>query len=192
MKNLIVDVFKCKNSIRSIKMSMDISRDEFFIQKTFALANSSVDHGNQPFGSVIAKNDNNDNDKLENNIVCEAENTELTEDPTCHAEMNAIRKLYKKKLSKEEHANMTLYSSTEFCSMCISAGIRAGIKRMVFSCPAPTMSEIAKGGSLPIRCHEIAERYTKGPIDIVGQVLEDEGAEIHKKYWPSKLKLKEM
>jgi len=65
-----------------------------------------------PFGSIILKGDK---------IVARACNTVLeSSDPTCHAEMNAIR-LACKELGTHDLSDCALYTTCEPCPMCLGA-----------------------------------------------------------------------
>jgi len=154
-----------------------MSQDETYLRQTFELARNSVRHQNQPFGALII-----DADK---NLLASAENSELREDLTCHAEMNAVRIVARQKIPTEILAKSTLYASTEPCVMCTAAIIRSKIGRIVYGCSAERMSEIAKGGSLPIPCRDITSRC-KRHIEVVGPMLETEAAKVHLDYWPQK------
>lgn len=78
-----------------------------------------------PFGAVIVR---------QGGIVAAAHNTVLkTNDPTCHAEMNAIRKA-SKKLKRFDLADCVIYSSCEPCPMCLSAIYWAKMKTLYFGC----------------------------------------------------------
>ena len=74
-----------------------------------------------PFGAVIVKN---------NEVVAIASNTVLKDnDPTAHAEINAIREACKK-LNTYDLSNCTLYATGYPCPMCLSAIIWANIKKI--------------------------------------------------------------
>lgn len=77
-----------------------------------------------PFGAVIAKG---------NEIVAIASNTVLEDnDPTAHAEINAIRKACKE-LNTYDLSGCVLYATGYPCPMCISAIIWANIKQVYYS-----------------------------------------------------------
>lgn len=79
-----------------------------------------------PFGAVIT-------DK-EGNIIAKENNTVLkNNDPTEHAEINAIRSACKK-LGTYDLSNYILYTSCEPCPMCLSAIIWANIKEVYYAC----------------------------------------------------------
>lgn len=69
-------------------------------------------HLGGPFGCVVAK---------DGVIVSEGCNTVVRDvDPTCHAEINAIRQACKK-LGRHDLSDCTIYSSCEPCPMCFAA-----------------------------------------------------------------------
>ena len=79
-----------------------------------------------PFGAVIVDSNNN--------IIAVASNTVLKDnDPTAHAEINAIRKACKK-LNTHDLSDCILYTSCEPCPMCLSAIIWANIKKVYYAC----------------------------------------------------------
>lgn len=77
-----------------------------------------------PFGAALVKG---------NKLVALAHNTVLrTNDPTAHAEINAIRQA-SKKLKRWDLSDCVIFSTTEPCPMCFSAIHWARIGRIVFS-----------------------------------------------------------
>lgn len=78
-----------------------------------------------PFGAVIVKN---------NKIISVASNSVLkTNDPTAHAEINAIRKAGKK-LKTYDLKGCELYATGYPCPMCLSAIIWSNISKVYFGC----------------------------------------------------------
>jgi len=76
-----------------------------------------------PFGAVLVKN---------GKIISRGHNQVLLKhDPTCHAEMQAIRKA-SAKLGTHDLSDCTLYTSCYPCPMCLSAAIWANIKQVVY------------------------------------------------------------
>ncbi len=76
-----------------------------------------------PFGAVIIRN---------GKIVAKAHNEVLkNSDPTCHAEMQAIRAAAKK-LKRFDLSDCEIYSSCEPCPMCLAAICWARIPRIYF------------------------------------------------------------
>lgn len=77
-----------------------------------------------PFGAVIAKG---------NRLIAVASNSVLkSHDPTCHAEINAIR-LAARRLKSPFLTGLDIYSTTEPCPMCFSAIHWARIARVTYS-----------------------------------------------------------
>lgn len=87
-----------------------------------ALFGIRKNHGG-PFGAVITKG---------NKVIASAHNEVLkTNDPTMHAEINAIRKATKK-LKRFDLSDCVLYTSCEPCPMCFSAIHWARIKKVYY------------------------------------------------------------
>ncbi|MCG3203377.1 MAG: Guanine deaminase [Elusimicrobia bacterium] len=77
-----------------------------------------------PFGAVVV---------YKEKILATACNTVLKhQDPTCHAEINALRQAARKRLSFSLEG-CVVYSTTEPCPMCFSALHWARINRVVYS-----------------------------------------------------------
>lgn len=80
--------------------------------------------GGGPFGAVIVK---------DGEIVSSASNSVTPDnDPTAHAEVNAIRAACKK-LETFDLSGCVLYSSCEPCPMCLSAAYWARLDRVVYA-----------------------------------------------------------
>jgi len=77
-----------------------------------------------PFGAVVVKG---------GEVISSAVNTVTVDnDPTAHAEVNAIRAACKK-LDTFDLTGCTLYSSCEPCPMCLSAAYWAHIDKIYFA-----------------------------------------------------------
>jgi tRNA(Arg) A34 adenosine deaminase TadA len=83
-----------------------------FMRRAIQLSIENLEKGGGPFGAVIVKDDE---------IIAEAANSVTIEnDPTCHAEINAIRKAAKE-LNNYDLSGCVIYSSCEPCPMCLGA-----------------------------------------------------------------------
>ena len=83
-----------------------------FMQRAIELSLNSANNNGGPFGCVITK---------ENKIIAEGSNkVTLSNDPTAHAEVVAIREACKK-LKTFILTGCDLYTSCEPCPMCLSA-----------------------------------------------------------------------
>lgn len=96
-----------------------------FLLKAIELSESNLNNNNGgPFGAVIVKN---------GKIISKGINRVISEnDPTAHAETEAIRKACKK-LRRYHLEDCEIYSSCEPCPMCLSAIYWARISRIYFA-----------------------------------------------------------
>ena len=87
------------------------------------LSAENVDRGGGPFGAVIVRDDE---------IVATGVNSvTLSNDPTAHAEVSAIRAACLK-LDTFQLSGCIVYSSCEPCPMCLSALYWAGVKKIFY------------------------------------------------------------
>lgn len=95
-----------------------------FMQMAIELANMSVATGGGPFGAIIVR---------DGEVIARGTNnvTKLN-DPTAHAEVQAIRNACAE-LESFNLQGCTLYASCEPCPMCLSAIYWAGIERIYYA-----------------------------------------------------------
>lgn len=87
-----------------------------------------------PFGAVVIDKDGE--------IISVASNTVLVDnDPTAHAEINAIR-LACKKLGTHDLSGCTLYATGYPCPMCLSAIMWSNIRKVYYGCTPKDADEI--------------------------------------------------
>lgn len=104
-----------------------------FLERAVELSKISIDENCGPFGALIVRN---------GKIIAEAHNTVTQDnDPTAHAEINAIRKAAKK-LNKFNLSDCSIYTSTEPCPMCLSAIYWSHIKKVYFANTRQDAAEI--------------------------------------------------
>lgn len=102
--------------------SMTMQKEQF-MEEAINLSIKSVKSGGGPFGAVIVK---------DGKIIAKASNSvTITNDPTAHAEVNAIRQACSK-LKTFSLKDCDLYTSCEPCPMCLGAVYWAGIKKIYF------------------------------------------------------------
>jgi len=95
-----------------------------FMARAIELSIESVQKGGGPFGSIIVK---------DNKIISEGFNTvTLSNDPTSHAEIAAIRSACKD-LNNFSLKGCDLYTTCEPCSMCLSAIYWARIDKVYYA-----------------------------------------------------------
>jgi tRNA(Arg) A34 adenosine deaminase TadA len=106
-----------------------------FLRRAIALALENVQAGKGgPFGAVIVR---------EGQIAGEAANSVFTtNDPTAHAEVNAIRAACRN-LGVFELRGCVLYTSSEPCPMCLAACYWAHLDRIYY---AATAEDAARAG----------------------------------------------
>lgn len=99
--------------------------DEVFLARAVELARNGSEQGNGgPFGALIV---------CEGIVLAEAWNRVVIDnDPTAHAEINAIRAA-SQKTGQFHLTGCTLYTSSEPCPMCLAAAYWAKIERIVFA-----------------------------------------------------------
>ncbi len=115
------------------------------MQRVIDLAKEKYSEGGHAIAAIIVKDDE---------IITEAFTTiNRDQDPTCHAEINAIRQA-SKILGSKRLTDCILYTSFEPCPMCTSAAIWARMKGIVYG--ANMLDETEKGRQrIKIRCSEI-------------------------------------
>lgn len=124
-----------------------------------------------PVGAVIVKNDK---------VIAKAHNTrEKTNDPTAHAEINAIRKACKK-LNSWRLVGCTIYITVEPCSMCAGTILWSRIDRVVYG------AKDIKGGALGSSYNLFQQKGINHIPTIEGGILAEECGIIIKDYFKSK------
>ena len=110
--------------------------DRKFMKMACDLASANVDRGGGPFGAVIVK---------KGEVIAAAGNSvTIDNDPTAHAEVNAIRNA----CALTHHFKLegcVVYSSSEPCPMCLSALYWAGVSRIFYGNTAVDAARINFG-----------------------------------------------
>ena len=113
--------------------------------------------GQSPFGAAIVK---------DGRIVAEAHNTvRLDNDPTAHAEVNAIR-LATKVLGTFDLTGCILYSTCEPCPMCLAATHWSRVERLVFGASIGD-AQVAGFREMPISA-EAMVKMGESPLRVEG------------------------
>ena len=148
------------------------------IRRALGLARLAREHGNHPFGALLAD--------AAGEVLLEHENTVVTaSDCTGHAELNLVRQA-SLKLDGDALAAATLYTSTEPCAMCAGAIYWAGVSRVVFGLRESELAALIgtdpRNPSLTLPCREVFARGQR-PIEVIGPLLEDEARAVHDGFW---------
>ena len=148
------------------------------LRAAIALAWHAREHGNHPFGAVLAD--------ANNQLILEAENTVITEqDCTGHAETNLVR-LASRHFTPTQLAGCTLYTSTEPCAMCAGAIHWSQIGRVVYALSEDTLYEIVGNVSdqLGLSCREVfAHTQRNVQVDGPAATLQVEARAVHEGFW---------
>lgn len=145
--------------------------DEQWMWHALRLAQRAEQQGEVPVGAILVKNQ-----------LCIAEGWNQPiqlNDPTAHAEMQAIRKAGQA-VQNYRLVDSTLYVTLEPCVMCMGAIAHARIKRLVFGAYDP------KRGAV---CHalQLSEApFLNHKVEWLGGVLEQNCAEILTDFFKSR------
>ena len=152
--------------------------DELFMREAIRLSVESVVHGGGPFGAVIVKDGEI--------IAAQANSVTIDNDPTAHAEVNAIRAACQS-LGTFDLDDCVIYTSCEPCPMCLGAIYWAGIDRIYYANTRQDAEAIDFADNFIYE--ELARPMSKRDIPII-QLLRDE-AQAAFKAWTEKEDRKE-
>lgn len=115
---------KVSEPLGSQKELAEISEEDArFMKMAIDLSIKNVENGGGPFGAVVVR----DGEVISTGVNRVVPNN----DPTAHAEVNAIRSACQK-LQNFQLKGCTVYSSCEPCPMCMSALYWAGVERICY------------------------------------------------------------
>ncbi len=132
------------------------------MREAIRLSKENIDNGGGPFGAVIVK---------DGEIIAKSANSVTRDnDPTAHAEVNAIR-LAAKKLGTFDLSGCEIYSSCEPCPMCLGAIYWARLDKLYFGNDKTDAKNIGFDDSFFYE--EVSLPYSKRTI-ITAQLLSEE------------------
>jgi len=141
---------------------------EEHMREAFELAREAVARGDNPFGSVLVRDDE---------VVMRESNRVVTvNDVRRHPELHLAHRACRE-MTSGERAETVMYTSTEPCPMCAGGMRSAGFDAVVYSVGGDEIGEFT-GENSPVRAAEILGDHT----DVQGPVLNDEGREIHEEF----------
>jgi guanine deaminase len=142
---------------------MNKPEDETFMAAALRVGREGVATGQSPFGALVAR---------DGKVVVAVHNTvKKDQDPTAHAEINAIRAACAA-LKSADLSGCTVYATCEPCPMCMTALRWANVDRVVFSASIAD-AEQAGFDQVRIGAREIAEAGGGRPVVDAG-ALRDE------------------
>lgn len=146
----------------------DSETDIYFMRLALEEANLAFNEGEVPVGAVLVINDD---------IIAKEHNCrETSNDPTGHAEILAL-KSGAREIENWRLAEATLYVTKEPCIMCAGAMVNARLGRLVYGC------RDEKGGAVDSLYKLLSDRRLNHQVEVVSGVLEDESAEILKRFF---------
>ncbi len=105
-----------------------MTQDAKWMQRAFELADEAKSQGEVPVGAIVVHKDK---------IIGEGYNQPISSnDPTAHAEINALRDAGNK-LGNYRLADTTMYVTLEPCAMCAGAIVHARITKLVYAADDP-------------------------------------------------------
>jgi tRNA(adenine34) deaminase len=140
---------------------------ERFMRRCIDLAQESLDSGDNPFGSIVVK---------DNKIIAEARNSALHDNITDHAEVLAMRRA-RKILGTSDLSECTLYTNCEPCPMCSFMMREQKIKEVVFALRTPHMGGYSRWDILQDHGLERYRPVFNSPPNVIIGVLEKEASE---------------
>lgn len=142
------------------------------MKKAIELSVQSVEHGNEPFGAVLVKDDK---------IVFTNENQIYTmHDPSFHAELGLLRRFCAGTGITDLH-EYTMYSSCEPCFMCSGAMVWVKLGRLVYSASNNDLEAIL--GNEGCNCSRIVFDNSFWKPKVTAGVLREEGLKILSDYF---------
>jgi len=101
-----------------------MSDAQHYLREAIRLAQANMEQGGRPFGAVIVR---------DGQVLATGVNQILTtNDPTSHAELNAIRAA-SQKLGTPSLAGCAVYASGHPCPMCMAAMRLAGVAEVAYA-----------------------------------------------------------
>ena len=147
-------------------------QDEVFMRKAIELSRLAVEHGNEPFGAVLVKN---------NEMVFTNENQIYTRhDPTFHGEAGMIRE-FCAQTGITDLQEYTMYSSCEPCFMCSGAMVWVKLGRLVYAASNMELEKIL--GNEGCNCSKMVFDNSFWQPQVTAGVLCEESLVILKAYF---------
>lgn len=101
-----------------------MSDEDRFLGEAIDLARANIGKGGRPFGAVLVR---------DGEVIAAAVNEiHATNDPTSHAEMNAIRAA-SRELGSPDLKGSAMYASGHPCPMCMAAMRLAGVEKVFYA-----------------------------------------------------------
>ena len=147
-------------------------QDEVFMRKAIELSMLAVEHGNEPFGAVLVK---------DNEMVFTNENQIYTRhDPTFHGEAGLIRE-FCAQTGITDLQEYTMYYSCEPCFMCSGAMVWVKLGRLVYAASNMELEKIL--GNEGCNCSKMVFDNSFWQTQVTAGVLREESLVILNAYF---------
>jgi tRNA(Arg) A34 adenosine deaminase TadA len=151
---------------------MPTAFDEFdhesHMRTAFALAREAAARGDEPFGSVLVRDDTV--------VMRDSNRINTAEDIRRHPELHLAYRACES-YTPAERAEMVMYTSTEPCPMCAGGMAKAGFGRVVYSVGSDEIGSFT-GADPAVSAATILD----GATAVVGPMLPDEGRQLHHEF----------
>jgi tRNA(adenine34) deaminase len=146
-------------------------QDTAWMHLALEQASKAQSQGEVPVGAIIVQN---------NQIVGRGYNTPITScDPTCHAEINAIRNAAQN-INNYRIGESTLYVTLEPCAMCAGAIIQARISRVVYG------AKDLRAGAVETLFNVLSHPELNHRVETQGGCLSDDSAQLLRAFFKSR------
>lgn len=145
------------------------------LQRCVELAETALQKGDEPFGSVLVSADGE--------VLFEDHNHVAGGDHTQHPEF-AIARWAASNMAPEDRARATVYTSGEHCPMCAAAHGWAGLGRIVYASSSKQLAGwLSELGAPPSRVRNLAISEIITDADVEGPVpeLAEQVRELHRR-----------
>ncbi|WP_424237907.1 nucleoside deaminase [Bhargavaea ginsengi] len=146
------------------------------LRRCVELAETALEKGDEPFGSVLVSADGE--------VLAEDHNHVAGGDHTQHPEF-ALARWAAQNLTPEERGGATVYTSGEHCPMCAAAHGWVGLGRIVYASSSQQLAEwLAELGVAPSRVRNLSiqEVIRDAEVDGPVQELAEQVRELHREF----------
>ncbi|MFH9401221.1 nucleoside deaminase [Streptomyces sp. NPDC017638] len=154
-----------------------------YLRRCVELAEEALEAGDQPFGSVLVAGDGT--------VLAEDRNRVAGGDHTRHPEFELAR-WSAARLTPEERAAATVYTSGEHCPMCAAAHAWVGLGRIVYILSSAQLSGLLAELGVPAPpVRTLPVRDVAPGVAVAGPVPElvDEVRELHRRFHSGRSRL---
>jgi len=152
-------------------------RDLQHLRRAVELAETALEAGEEPYGSVLVGADGT--------VLAEDHNRTSGGDQTRHPEFELAR-WSANHVTPEERAGATVYTSGEHCAMCSAAHGWVGLGRIVYATSAEQLAGwAAELGMPPARVRRLAINEVVPDLPVEGPVpeLAERVRELQRRFW---------